>query len=235
MNTVRLKQCIGITSQHSIIADRCQFCHSARKSNAGCRPIHNDSRFRRRFVLRDAEAQTYCSPRRRQRRSPSLSQLPPAAQTNRCGRVVSELIQQSSFCNKVATTRWFSLRCDCGKGGKEEKATEEGLNGQRREWEIPTSSGFSAQRCSMSTGKPAPFHCSTSGSAEVVPSDSDVPSHIARSAAASSGLAEACTPLSEPLGCEGRPRLSQRCIMSDRRLPTPVTGSTGNAQLCPTG
>ena len=85
-----------------------------------------------------------------------------------------------------------------------------------------TSSGLSTQRCSRSNGSPAAFQCSTSGSGEVVSSDSDVFSHIARSAAASSGLAEACTPLSEPLGCAGNPRLSHRCRMSDRRLPAPA-------------
>ena len=89
-----------------------------------------------------------------------------------------------------------------------------------------TSSGFCDQRCSIFNGKPAAFHSSTSGSTEAVPSDNDVCSQIARSAAASSGLAEACTPLSEPLGCVGRPRLCQRCRMSDRKLPARSMGST---------
>ena len=95
-----------------------------------------------------------------------------------------------------------------------------------------TSSGLSTQRCSRSNGSPAAFQCSTSGSGEVVSSDSDVFSHIARSAAASSGLAEACTPLSEPLGCAGNPRLSHRCRMSDRRLPAPAAQARQYEHQC---
>jgi hypothetical protein len=55
-----------------------------------------------------------------------------------------------------------------------------------------TSSGFSHQRCSMARGSPAATHSCDSGSAEPpAPTLRSVPRQMARSAAASSGLAEA--------------------------------------------